>query len=693
LYGLLTSISGKHGSTVKVQAAYAYDTLGRRTSKVDSGEIYSRYQSSAISTVYTYNDRSELTGAKSYYGSNPADTTYPVAARGFSYSFDHIGNRTQSTVTGLDGSDVYTTGYTANNLNQVATRSLPAATAVTGLAPASAAVTVNGQTATRQGQYFYKNVAAGSALPLWQSIAASSNLGGSTSRNVWHPVAPHSFTYDFDGNLTQDDRWVYTWDAENRMTSMETVAAAYGAGVPRQRLTFVYDYLGRRVRKTVANWNGSAYVTAVDRKFIYDGWNLIAEHNALASGEPAVARYAWGIDLSGTLQGGGGVGGLLAVFDVTGSATHLPHYDGNGNLLALTDAATGALTATYEYDAFGNPQRSTGTYAATNPFRFSTKYTDTETSLVYYGRRFYDPKLGRFVGRDPIEEQGGLNLYGFVANNAVNRWDLLGLVDYERERNQGINFHPGEDWELEWWLEQNRQGWSFLEADRMYEIYQRRELDRRIAEESDNSAPAGPEAPDATNNADPISAMADRLGGYIDGMPKDDLRLRFLHTQQDILRGLAGADWSPDSRKWLNAVVRDFMNPLFDALDGNGNERWKDTFSSIAKMQGTSSSIYGPNPAEAGAGIGLATWANDLLASREMALTHITQDLRLSIIRNGVGSDADWASVGRIVSVSERANFMWLERSGSSVLGVFNSTFNVAKLRDEMREKVKADYP
>lgn len=424
---LLTSISGRHGSTVKVQAAYAYDTLGRRTSKVDSGEIYNRYQSSAISTRYTYNDRSELTGAKSYYGSNPADTTYPVAARGFSYSFDHIGNRTQSTVTGLDGSDVYTTGYTANSLNQVATRSLPAATPVTGLAPASATVTVNGQTATRQGQYFYKSVAAGSTLPLWQSIAATSSLGGSTSRNVWHPVAPHSFTYDFDGNLTQDDRWVYTWDAENRMTSMETAAAAYGAGVPRQRLTFVYDYLGRRVRKTVANWNGSAYVAAVDRKFIYDGWNLIAEHNALASGTPAVARYAWGLDLSGTLQGGGGVGGLLAVFDVTGSATHLPHYDGNGNLLALTDAATGALTATYEYDAFGNPQRSTGTYAATNPFRFSTKYTDTETSLVYYGRRFYDPKLGRFVGRDPIGEEGGLNLYGFVGNNPITRWDYLGM--------------------------------------------------------------------------------------------------------------------------------------------------------------------------------------------------------------------------------------------------------------------------
>ena len=60
--------------------------------------------------------------------------------------------------------------------------------------------------------------------------------------------------------------------------------------------------------------------------------------------------------------------------------------------------------------------------------RFSTKYTDEESGLVYYGRRYYDPKDGRFVGRDPIEEQGGINLYAFVANNTVNTWDYLGML-------------------------------------------------------------------------------------------------------------------------------------------------------------------------------------------------------------------------------------------------------------------------
>jgi hypothetical protein len=51
--------------------------------------------------------------------------------------------------------------------------------------------------------------------------------------------------------------------------------------------------------------------------------------------------------------------------------------------------------------------------------------------LVYYGRRYYNPSQGRFLGRDPIEEKGGLNLYGFCSNDAINGWDYLGMQDYD----------------------------------------------------------------------------------------------------------------------------------------------------------------------------------------------------------------------------------------------------------------------
>src|SRR5690606_15775293 len=72
----------------------------------------------------------------------------------------------------------------------------------------------------------------------------------------------------------------------------------------------------------------------------------------------------------------------------------------------------------------------TGSMADLNPFRFSTKYADTETGLSYYGYRFYNAETGRWLNRDPIGEQGGLHLYGMADNNPVSWVDVLGLALY-----------------------------------------------------------------------------------------------------------------------------------------------------------------------------------------------------------------------------------------------------------------------
>jgi RHS repeat-associated protein len=459
---LLTGINGQYGTTSKAQFAYTHDALGRRATVVDSGEIFARYVNSGLATHYTYNDRSEVTGAQSYYGTSATDTSYPVAARGFNYAFDNIGSRTSSSVIGADASDVQTTTYANNNLNQVTSRTSPASVNVTGLAPTAATVTVNSAAVTRQGDYYYKNVTSGST-PAWLSLAASSSLGGSTTRYSYLAATPESYTYDADGNLTDDGRWHYIWDAENRLVSMETSLATsvLSTGVPRQFIQFQYDYLGRRVRKTVANWNGSAYVAALDRKFIYNGWNLVAEYNAPSSGAwPLAVSYVWGLDLSGNLTDGGGVGGLLAIKDASSGAVHLPFYDANGNLHALVNRADGTVTAAYEYNPFGETLRSTGTYAATNSFRFSTKYTDVETQFIYYGYRYYNPSLGRWLGRDPLEEKGGLHLYAFVQNNPVNAWDALGKFTVN-DQYGGI---PDSDVFV-----QMHQGWEQIDSDTWYD--------------------------------------------------------------------------------------------------------------------------------------------------------------------------------------------------------------------------------
>ena len=75
---------------------------------------------------------------------------------------------------------------------------------------------------------------------------------------------------------------------------------------------------------------------------------------------------------------------------------------------------------------FGEVVRATGPMAKANPFRFSTKYQDDETDLLYYGYRYYDESTGRWLNRDPIAERGGANLYGFVYNDPTQKWDYLG---------------------------------------------------------------------------------------------------------------------------------------------------------------------------------------------------------------------------------------------------------------------------
>jgi RHS repeat-associated protein len=106
---------------------------------------------------------------------------------------------------------------------------------------------------------------------------------------------------------------------------------------------------------------------------------------------------------------------------------HFVAYDGNGNVAALVKATDGSISARYEYGPFGEPVRQTGALADAQPFRFSTKWTDDESGLLYYGYRYYNPSTGRWPNRDPIGEQGGTSLYGVVDNNLMNHVDALGL--------------------------------------------------------------------------------------------------------------------------------------------------------------------------------------------------------------------------------------------------------------------------
>ena len=109
--------------------------------------------------------------------------------------------------------------------------------------------------------------------------------------------------------------------------------------------------------------------------------------------------------LSGSLQGAGGVGGLLAVR--ADGDSYYPAYDNNGNIVAYADDS-GAVVASYAYDAFGNTKESSGPLSDFFVHRFSTKPLDRETGLYYYGYRFYAPAQGRDCKGNPCPENDGI---------------------------------------------------------------------------------------------------------------------------------------------------------------------------------------------------------------------------------------------------------------------------------------------
>jgi RHS repeat-associated protein len=252
--------------------------------------------------------------------------------------------------------------------------------------------------------------------------------------------------YDDDGNLIRDGFTQYVWNAENRLIRIEPVYPYRGA----KRLEFTYDHQGRRVSKTVSTyqqrgrrwwWRGTWRVTD-QQHFVYDDWNLIAVFETHPSSLSLQASHVWGLDLSQSLQGAGGVGGLLSTTEHTENTETVSYttYDANGNVSEYL-AEDGTLSAHYEYSPFGQLTRSTGPQANTFTFRFSTKYQDAETNLYYYGYRYYDTNIGRWLNRDPIGGKGGRNLYAFLNNCGISKTDLFGLKKYAWSLT---NTEPGE---------------------------------------------------------------------------------------------------------------------------------------------------------------------------------------------------------------------------------------------------------
>ena len=273
---------------------------------------------------------------------------------------------------------------------------------------------------------------------LWSAANAVTNSYTANSLNQYTAVsAGANPVYDADGNMTGDGTFAYAYDAENRLVSVTSAAETNGA----IRVLNAYDHRNRRIRKIVQRLNSSItpppsppvgmheWETQETHTFVWDGNNIVLEKVEFADGTTRTFEYFWGADKSGTEQDAGGVEGLLAVS--MDGVFYIPCYDHNGNIV-LYVSETGGIAAQYTYDPYGNIIESSGPRADVFSFGFSTQYHDRETGMVGYKRRFYRPDLGRWLNRDPIEEEGGENLYAFCRNSPQLYVDVNGnflLID------------------------------------------------------------------------------------------------------------------------------------------------------------------------------------------------------------------------------------------------------------------------
>jgi RHS repeat-associated protein len=441
------SVNG-HPVRIIASAGHHYDARSRRKdTRREDGTLWQ----------YGYNDRSEVTSAVKTTANSQL-----VPGQSFGYVFDGMGNRITSTAgTGTNTAD---TNYGRDALNRYTSIATPGVADILARSEVPVTFTVDGNAVSPtsignlyNGHATVDNSSHGKYFPISITDGTTTKTG-----HRWLPPASVSPQYDDDGNLRQDGRWTYDWDAENRLVRLTTLTSEVTAGAPDLTIEYSYDWRSRNIGRKVTL--GSS---VTDERIIYDGWNPVAEFS-VSSGQLITKKtLLWGPDLSGTLQGAGGVGGLVLVSDRrSATAMHyIPSYNTNGDIIAWIDS-TGQLIRRMDYDPFGNLilcEALSGDSADLDRFLthgFSTKPADPDTGLLYYGYRWYDPLTGRWPSMDMIEEMGGLNLYGFVGNDGVNGIDELGLALYSFDGTANV---PDDNTNV-WLMRSHYSGEKFYES-------------------------------------------------------------------------------------------------------------------------------------------------------------------------------------------------------------------------------------
>lgn len=372
----LLSVTARQGVAVLSQAGYTYDRADNRLSKTASG----------FTESYGYDVLDRLVSVERGAG----------AAGHAHFGYDRVGNRLVSQVNDVVRQSTYDAG------GRLLATAGGGPLVVQGQLDEPGTVTVNGTPARMLAGNVFEATIASVTGPNTVAVEARDLRGNVRSSTYALDMPPSSatYSYDLDGNLSQVVRdghtWTYAW------TSTGALQRVSKDGVELAR--FAYDPLGRRVEKVAAG---------VTRRYTYDGLDIVRE--VVVDGSTTSSyRYVHGP----------GVDEPVAREDATSGVFEFYHADGLGSVLMLSDQQ-GVPTQRSTYDAWGQLEQG----AERGGYAFTGREWDPEIGLYYYRARYYDPQIGRFISEDPIGFAGGVNFYGYVGGNPVNRTDPLGLVD------------------------------------------------------------------------------------------------------------------------------------------------------------------------------------------------------------------------------------------------------------------------
>lgn len=375
--------------------SFKYNTLNSNTELIDpSGGKY-RFQYDETGNVKSYSGPNG-TGALFVYDERSLIKSIDIGHNNSSglvkigYEYDTVGNRTEQTITQQFAKRATLTGkasYQYDAMSQLKQETLP----LTG-----EQIDYNYDVL---GNRLQKKVTKNSAVT--QTVDQKFNEQNQLIR-ITEGATSVEWQYDDNGNLLDDGKFIYTWDADNRLRKVNNKANS------NLIAEYWYDDADRRIRKNVEG---------IITNYIYEGKGLNVLYETNAS-NTITAYHSYNTN-----------GQLMARTEVSGitKTPYYYHYNAHGDVIMITKSGGSTkadlIVASYVYDAWGNILYQEGPYAEKNPYRYAGYQFDTETNNYYLIARYYNPKAGVFISMDPdpgddddILTQNG---YTYANNNPV----------------------------------------------------------------------------------------------------------------------------------------------------------------------------------------------------------------------------------------------------------------------------------